>query len=142
MSNIPKSNRYTLIKMSVLEVFELDGEDFFPEGIVEDQDKFSYFFLSSHHSQRRNTNWDCSAELRQFIVDSKGYRGWLSVCLTAWGRRLTLLMRKGRVTESEWPQQIIPGCLHYQHQQAKNWSKWKNSFKIIKTNGKSMTDKF
>lgn len=37
-------------------VAKLQGEDLLPQGRVEDQDKSSYFSLSSHHSLRRNTN--------------------------------------------------------------------------------------
>lgn len=36
-------------------VAKLQGEDLLPQG-REDQDKSSYFSLSSHHSLRRNTN--------------------------------------------------------------------------------------
>lgn len=70
----------------------------FLKGGIEDQDKSSYFSLSSHHTVRPNTNWDCSkrpATVRRWL---QGLPGWLSVCLTARGRGLTVLLhRQGRL---------------------------------------------
>lgn len=37
-------------------VAKFQGEDILPQGRIEDQDKSSYFSLSSHHSLRQNTN--------------------------------------------------------------------------------------
>lgn len=81
---------------------KLQGEDALPQGSRGDQDKSPYFSLSSHHTLRRNTNWDCSkrpATARRWL---RGLRGWLSVCLTARGRGLTaLLHRQGHLRGRE-----------------------------------------
>lgn len=83
-------------------VAKLQGEDALPRGRRRDQDKSPYFSLSSHHSLRRNTNWDCSKRPATVCRWLWGLRGWLSVCLTARGRGLTaLLHRQGHLRGSE-----------------------------------------
>lgn len=83
-------------------VSKLQGEDTLPQGGIEDQDKSSYFSLSSHHAARPNTNWDCSKRPATVCRWLRGLPPWWSVCLTARGRGLTVLLhRQGRLNESE-----------------------------------------
>lgn len=120
-------------------VAKLQGEDLLPQGRVEDQDKSSYFSLSSHHSLRRNTNWDCSNGAATVCCWLQGLQGWLSVCLTAWGRGLTVLLhRQGRLRErvASAHNPSVPD--YYEHRSATKLIKVEEHYlgnKIIKTDG-------
>lgn len=120
-------------------VAKLQGEDLLPQGRVEDQDKSSYFSLSSHHSLRRNTNWDCSKRPATVCCWLQGLQGWLSVCLTARGRGLTVLLhRQGRLRErvASAHNPSVPD--YYEHRPATKLIKVEEHYlgnKIIKTDG-------
>ncbi len=122
-------------------VAKLQGEDLLPQGRVEDQDKSSYFSLSSHHTLRRNTNWDGSKRPATVCCWLQGLQGWLSVCLTARGRGLTVLLhRQGRLRGRERValahNPSVPD--YYEHRPAAKLIKVKEHYlgnKIIKTDG-------
>lgn len=120
-------------------VAKLQGEDLLPRGRVGDQDKFSYFSLSSHHSLRRNTNWDCSKRPATVCCWLQGLQRWLSVCLTARGRELTLLLhRQGRLREriASAHNPTVPD--YYEHKPDTKLIKVEEHYlgnKIIKTDG-------
>ena len=118
-------------------VAKLQGEDLLPQGRVEDQDKSSYFSLSSHHSLRPNTNWDCSDGAAAVRCWLQGLQGWLSVCLTARGRGLTVLLhRQGRLRErvASAHNPSVPDC--WEHRSTTKLIKLEEHYlgnKIIKT---------
>lgn len=120
-------------------VAKLQGEDLLPQGRVEDQDKSSYFSLSSHHSLRRNTNWDCSKRPATVWCWLQGLQGWLSVCLTARGRGLTVLLHiQGRLRESVASAHNPSVPDYYEHRPATTFIKVEGHYlgnKIIKTDG-------
>lgn len=94
-------------------VAKIQGDDTHPQGRVEDQDKSSYFSASSHHSLRRNTNWDCSKQTATVSCWLQGLLGWLSVCSTARGRGLTVLLhRQGRLRIASAHNPTVPDFEH------------------------------